>query len=125
MKIEGIENISNINFTKVIVEFILDNYEGEDIEVEEIDSNTFSINGDKYAIYTEEEEDDLIDSFNEEQFSSAIMDIPANWRAYINKNKWIDDYGASDFGDYWEGMDFDELLTYVVRINGVNIYRLD
>lgn len=125
MKIEGLENISNVDFVKVIVEFILDNYEGENIEVEEINSNTFSIDNDEYVLYTEREEYNLIDSFNDEEFSDAIMNVPKDWRAYINKNKWIDDNGISDFEDYLESMDFDKLPTYVTEIDGVNIYRLD
>ena len=125
MKIEGIENIGNIDLAKVVVEFVLDYYEGKDVEVEEIDSNIFSINEDRYAMYTENEQDDLIDSFNNDLFSDAILDVPAAWRQYINKKEWIDNNGISEFEDYWEGMDFDECLDYVARIDRVYIYKLD
>ena len=125
MKIEGIENIRNVDFAKVIVEFVLDYYEGKNVNVEELDSNTISINEDRYAMYTEREQDNLIDSFNNDRFSDAVLDVPADWREYINKKQWIDDNGILDFEDYWEGMDFDECLDYVTRIDGVYIYKLD
>lgn len=123
MKIEGIENISNVGLAKVIVEFVLDYYEDKDIEIEEVDSNMFSINGDNYALYTEQEQDDLIDDFNTELFQDAVCTIPKDWRIYVNKSKWIDDNGISDFEDYWDQTNFDFGLEYVTRIDGVNIYK--
>ncbi len=125
MKIEGIENISNVGLAKVIVEFVLDYYEDKDVEIEEVDSNMFSINGDNYALYTEQEQDDLIDDFNTELFQDAVCQIPHDWRSYVNKNKWIDDNGISDFEDYWEQTNYDFGLEYVTRIDGVNIYKLE
>lgn len=125
MKIEGIENISNVGLAKVIVEFVLDYYEDKDVEIEEVDSNTFSINGDNYALYTEQEQDDLIDDFNTESFEDAVCQVPRDWRPYINKSKWIDDNGISDFEDYWGQTNYDFGLEYVTRIDGVNVYKLE
>lgn len=124
MKIEGIDNIGNSYYIKPILQFILDDYEGIDVEIEEVDDHTFSINDQEYAIFSMDEQDDLIENFNVDYFEESVYEVPENWRKYIDKDKWIDDNGIVEFEDYWDQTN-DSTIAYVARIEGYYIYKID
>lgn len=124
MRIEGIENLSNVKYAKPIVGFIIEQYD-EDVYITEVESNIIKINEDTYAIYSNWEESELIDEHNQDIFEGLVTEVPLGWREYIDSKKWIEENGIDSFEDYLEDVLYEYTdIEYKDSIDNYNFYAL-
>ena len=77
------------------------------VEAGDEDQFTILINGDKYKIFDFYEEEDFIDNYNDYLFDEEFGNNKA--LKYIDKEKWLEDNGATSVEDCYPGYIFEEL----------------
>lgn len=124
MKIDGIENLSNVKYIRPVVGFVINNYDDE-VYITELDNNIIQINDDTYAIYYGHQEYELIDEHNNNIFEGLVTEVPIGWREYIDSKKWVEENGIEDFTDYLEDVLYEYTnIEYVECVDGYNFYAL-
>lgn len=126
MKINGIEELGLIgDSVKGFLEIMYNSV--PEITIEKTDDFEYSVTDndlidDSYVIISEyDEQNYLIDGANS-IFYDCIYEVPRDWRAYINKDKWIDDNCELDFESYWNET-HDHSIEYIDSINNINFYK--
>lgn len=72
----------------------------EDVEIEEVEDNVISINGALIYIIEEDEQQRILTKYNTERFEEFFEDINNEQLQYVDKDKWLDDYGISSFEEW-------------------------
>ena len=125
MTIKGLETLVGENLVIAITWYIYKNYSySDEVSITVDDDDTYSINDERLVILSNSDEKDIINNYNEELFDMEVYEVPKNWKDYIDKDKWIDDFGINDVVDYYSSvlnMDIKYLCTY----SYVNFYRIE
>lgn len=125
MIIKGLETLANENLVLAITWYIYKNYSySDEVSITVDDDDTYSINDEKLVILSSSDEKDILNNYNEELFDMEVYEVPRNWTGYIDKDKWIEDFGIDDIVDYYSSvlnMDIKYLCTY----SYVNFYRVE
>lgn len=125
MTIKGLEILADENLVTAITLYIYKNYSySDEVNITVDDDNIYSINDERLVILSNSDEKDIINDYNEELFDMEVYDVPRNWRDYIDKDKWIDDFGLNDIVDYYSSvlnMDIKYLYTY----SYINFYKVE
>jgi len=125
MTIKGLETLADENLVTAITLYIYKNYSySDEVSITVDDDDIYSINDERLVILSGSDERDVMNNYNEDLFDTEVYEVPRNWRDYIDKDKWIDDFGINDIVDYYSSvLNID--IKYLCTYSYVNFYEVE
>jgi len=125
MTIKGLETLADENLVTAITLYIYKNYSySDEVSITVDDDDIYSINDERLVILSGSDERDVMSNYNEDLFDTEVYEVPRNWRDYIDKDKWIEDFGINDIVDYYASvLNID--IKYLCTYSYVNFYEIE
>lgn len=107
--INGIEDF-DVKLQKAILSYIASVCDmSENIEIEDVEDNIIKINDIELYVISYNDQNELLNNYNDTEFEDYFIGLTTRQFDYIDKEKWLEDYGTADFIDYLK-----DVLNYTV-----------